>query len=538
MLLARPGDSSGVYGVPLSQAIAEGALLQSYGVVGNGVVDDTANMQACLTASAGKRRVVVRGDMAVSVSGLTLPSNISLVLDGKIVLRGGSNKTVLDILAGATNISIEGGGVVDGNRSAQTAGFSVGIGAAQASQISIRDVTVQNCRNMPVNIVSSHDCQVTNVTANACGNSFEFAAGSERCWAINCRISNIDDFGFAFYGRTHKSGIIGCTITGCSSEAITVLTDADQGGGCTDILISKNVMYANKGGAVSIVVNSGTGIHSGILVEGNRGYNNLQIATSNYIGAGVLLTNGANVMIDGNSFGPDGAGGNTSGIYVQGNAGKVSYATIQNNVIIDQGVGGSGDSIGIFCDGADKFTTIRGNSVIDTRATPLMSSGFRGVAGVGCLIENNLVRGPTAISVMDIATNNAVLRNHGLGWLFDAAMAVLGDLAVNGRITSNGSGFVASQPGSSLELGSIATASTPYIDFHSSGTVRDYDCRIVAAGGLSTADGKGSLNFRAGAHQFDTGIGIWGHAAPASQPVTPATLADVIAIIRAYGMSA
>jgi hypothetical protein len=34
------------------------------------------------------------------------------------------------------------------------------------------------------------------------------------------------------------------------------------------------------------------------------------------------------------------------------------------------------------------------------------------------------------------------------------------------------------------------------------------------------------------------GLGVWGHAAPGAQPATPVTLADVIALIRAYGLSA
>jgi len=34
------------------------------------------------------------------------------------------------------------------------------------------------------------------------------------------------------------------------------------------------------------------------------------------------------------------------------------------------------------------------------------------------------------------------------------------------------------------------------------------------------------------------GAGVWGHAPPAAQPAAPVTLADVIAIIRACGLSA
>ena len=37
---------------------------------------------------------------------------------------------------------------------------------------------------------------------------------------------------------------------------------------------------------------------------------------------------------------------------------------------------------------------------------------------------------------------------------------------------------------------------------------------------------------------FSGGIGVFGHTPPATQPAAPVTTADVIAIIRAYGLSA
>jgi hypothetical protein len=37
---------------------------------------------------------------------------------------------------------------------------------------------------------------------------------------------------------------------------------------------------------------------------------------------------------------------------------------------------------------------------------------------------------------------------------------------------------------------------------------------------------------------FDAGAAFWGHAVPVAQPATPVTLADVIALLRSYGLSA
>ena len=37
---------------------------------------------------------------------------------------------------------------------------------------------------------------------------------------------------------------------------------------------------------------------------------------------------------------------------------------------------------------------------------------------------------------------------------------------------------------------------------------------------------------------FAGGIGVWGHAAPGAQPATPVVLADVIAVLQVYGLTA
>ncbi|QPI17927.1 hypothetical protein POP12_135 [Pectobacterium phage POP12] len=47
--------------------------------------------------------------------------------------------------------------------------------------------------------------------------------------------------------------------------------------------------------------------------------------------------------------------------------------------------------------------------------------------------------------------------------------------------------------GSSIELGTVDTVSTPALDFHSSNTGNDYDARIIASGGSATV-GQGSLS--------------------------------------------
>jgi hypothetical protein len=51
--------------------------------------------------------------------------------------------------------------------------------------------------------------------------------------------------------------------------------------------------------------------------------------------------------------------------------------------------------------------------------------------------------------------------------------------------------------GFQIELGSTTSAGTPVIDMHSSGFANDHDVRLLASGGTSGQDGKGSLSVTA-----------------------------------------
>jgi len=88
------------------------------------------------------------------------------------------------------------------------------------------------------------------------------------------------------------------------------------------------------------------------------------------------------------------------------------------------------------------------------------------------------------------------------------------DISINpsggGRVNVGGSTVTLSDVNSNLQLGSLTTANTPFIDFHSSGNNIDYDARIIATAGDATI-GNGKLSvygiaFRPGVDN-DTSLG-------------------------------
>lgn len=79
------------------------------------------------------------------------------------------------------------------------------------------------------------------------------------------------------------------------------------------------------------------------------------------------------------------------------------------------------------------------------------------------------------------------------------SLAASGTTTLTGALVASGALLFS---GGAIELGSSAIASSPFVDFHSSGTASDFDTRIFSTGGNSTA-GQGTLNYFAASHAFN-----------------------------------
>jgi hypothetical protein len=79
-----------------------------------------------------------------------------------------------------------------------------------------------------------------------------------------------------------------------------------------------------------------------------------------------------------------------------------------------------------------------------------------------------------------------------------ANYALTASPTITGNVTFTDGNLTMEMSSANIELGSNSTPNTPFIDFHSSGSARDYDARIMASSGSTTADGQGVLTFYAG----------------------------------------
>jgi hypothetical protein len=165
------------------------------------------------------------------------------------------------------------------------------------------------------------------------------------------------------------------------------------------------------------------------------------------------------------------------------------YITANQTITLTGDVTGSGSS---------SIAATLSNSGITAGTYTKLTVDAKGRATVGATLASSDI---PALDWTKITTGKpTTLSGYGI----TDAQSALGYTPVNkagdtmtGALTSNG-GFY----GPLIELGITTAASTPFVDFHSSGNNIDYDSRIIANGGNTTV-GQGALTYNAAAgHNF------------------------------------
>lgn len=141
-------------------------------------------------------------------------------------------------------------------------------------------------------------------------------------------------------------------------------------------------------------------------------------------------------------------------------------------------------------------TTLSGNS----------SDAITAINAVATAVTQDLIGGVVGTSANRILITKTPSSGSSAGSLqaSSASIDASGNLLVpNGTEHQLGE---AATSAVGLELGSLTTAASSFIDFHSSGTGSDYDVRAIASGGSATP-GQGSWNIVATAFTFNS-VGI------------------------------
>lgn len=370
----------------------------------DGIADNTARLQAAINAGANRARVLFpQTAFPFSATGLTIPPNSCLVIDGIILQRPGASTSLLRVLTGAKNVSITGNGMLDGNATNETL-TSHAIEVTTGSNIYLSNLTIQNTLLSPVFFSGVNQVLVDNLVAINCKGAMTFQNGCSNVWVRNSYINGSGADGIYFHGGAINCAVSDSTIATSAGHGISSFHDTTYSAANSNLIFRNNAITGS--GKTGIIVHAGTGAvgnHTFIQIIGNRLTSNNAL---NVTGIGSISNKtGTYVRISDNQISKDGAGALASyGVLVGG-----SDTQITNNQISAIGQGGV-LGVGIVLVNTANRVLISGNQIIDDQVSKTMNYGISGNAGTGVMVFDNQINGMiTAPSALVNAADTLVV---------------------------------------------------------------------------------------------------------------------------------
>ena len=315
---------------------------------------DAANLQAAITAAAGKGIIIPAGSYLHTA--LSIPANTSVFLSRGCTLTLAASAGTNVVNVAGDNVTIEGHGKIDGNRSNQSAN-SNGVYTISA-YTTVRGITVTSCNGY--NIVGF--------------------PGATDLRVLGCTSLDARDEGIEFQGVT-RGLAVGNVVRGAGKNGIYAYanTTSNAANVCRDITIADNVVEGSS------ALSSG---YAGIRVDDRA----------------------QNVTVSGNTV--SGGGTSCNGIVV---ASSTTYHT--QNVTVSGNTVRSAPGAGIQASAYTKNTTIIGNTVsgAGTHGIYVTSANTTGTTVVGNTVADCSGSGIMVLDTTDFTVADNVSKNNGQG---------------------------------------------------------------------------------------------------------------------------
>lgn len=411
--------------------------VRAYGAKGNGVTDDSAAINAALSAASAAGGGTVYLPPGNYILGTSVAPGSNTVLRGAgpaSKLTCTANTPAISVNS-ASNVQVRDLQVVGGNNGAFTSNRGVHFNTVTAGLIS--NVRTLTCYQ-GISVYSSSSITV------------------ENCYVAN-DISGGSDAGIRL-SSTNRCTVRGNFIDTPAAHGI------NAGSLGTDSIIEGNHIWSPGNAGITINGSSTTGTGPGILIANNI----IRDAAVN----GMIIENGASWIRCIGNFVYTSA---SDGISISDGTGDApAHVIIADNVIRTAG------RYGIFDNGCN-YITIEGNTV-----TVFVDDGIRCGAGIGCKVTGNTVTdgsstlgaGIRIYSGLNdaIVANNTIRANAGIGIVIDADRAIVTGNAVRDNDVTG----VLAVGGIVLTGNASRTTVTGNVSRRNSGTRQDYGVEIRA----------------------------------------------------------
>jgi len=455
-----------------SQSISTEVNVKDFGAKGDGVTDDTAAIQAACDSLTGGGTVFVPKsatsymiDPQPSIKPL---SNTTIIIEKGSTLEAitNANDTYEIIhIDSVSNVTIEGGGKIKGDRTTHTGGTGeggmcirtdnatnvtikdleltegwgdgvyIGGSGGQSSNITIKDNYIHNNRRNNISVVDGDSGLIdNNIIANANGTNPETGVDLEAGyqenvtnWTVSNNIVKDNNIGGIsavtpwgpLISTVRNITIIGNTVSnnGSLSDHIGIFAGRMLNCSITGNTVSgttgRGIVVASGGHKIDLVPNSVAAITANINVTDN----NVSDSTNHgiFLDANESLADLSNILVSGNTCNDNGG----NGIAVDKTSGQrceditLDANTCENNTLS-----------GIFINRINDFN-ITGNTTIANTESGILIGGSASDT-FGCVITGNLSKGNTvygmqlAYANISTVTGNKVLGNgsHGI-WSFE-----------------------------------------------------------------------------------------------------------------------
>ena len=302
-------------------------------------------------------------------------------------------------------------------------------------KVRVSGISISDAHYWNLNITQSENVVLTGVNLIGGHAANEIAAQSNDCWMINCNIDGTGngDYGFCFYGGITNSGIIGCVVknaglnTPDGPPGIGVMTDQGQPNPCSNIVIANNIVHDCAAGGVTILgtlISGSDVLASGVVVTGNRLYNNCRNSAVAGQTADVYIDFATDILVSGNSISDGGSPGvSVHGVFLGPNA---SYVKVSGNKIFNVGQDATHVNAGIWLNSASGVI-VSDNYIYDNRSTPLMQYAMVGAVGAACAAIGNYTNLPIEVTW---ASDSTVANYNFAGFAITSGRLAVGNAPV------------------------------------------------------------------------------------------------------------